>query len=207
MLEIEWSGDYAVDAPIGLVLAGGVGRRLGRTKGDLRVGGRPLALRAAAALIPVCRGVLVSVGAGAENPAPGYPAIEDEPPAGRGPLAGIAAAFAVSEEADLLVLACDYPRVMPTLLRRLLERADPGVELVLVRDSEGRDHPLVTLWRRGIEQRVRDALQRETFRVGDLVGASSVQRLGPDVFPGIDLKRELTNLNRAADLDRFEGPP
>jgi molybdopterin-guanine dinucleotide biosynthesis protein A len=194
----------AVDPPIGLVLAGGVGRRLGHTKGDLRVGGRPLALRAAEALIPVCRGVLISVGAGAENPAPGYPAIEDEPPSGRGPLAGIEAAFAVTGEADLMVLACDYPRVMSGLLQRLLERADPDAALVLLRDAEGRDHPLVGLWRRGMQGRVRDALQREAFKVGDLVRASSVQRLGPDVFPGIDLEWELANVNRPEDLDPFE---
>jgi molybdopterin-guanine dinucleotide biosynthesis protein A len=196
-----------VDAPIGLVLAGGSGRRLGRTKGDLRVGGRPLALRAAQALTPVCRGVLVSVGQGAENPAPGYPAIEDEPPAGRGPLAGIDAAFAVTSQADLMVLACDYPRVTPALLRRLLERADPGAELVLVRDRAGLDHPLVALWRRGMRDRVREALRRESFRVRDLVGAAPVQRLGPEVFPGTDLQRELTNLNRPADLDGLEDPP
>jgi molybdopterin-guanine dinucleotide biosynthesis protein A len=195
-----------VDAPIGLVLAGGIGRRLGRTKGDLRIGGRPLALRAADTLTPVCRGVLVSVGAGAENPAPGYPAIEDEPPAGRGPLAGIDAAFALTEESDLMVLACDYPRVGPALLRCLLERADPDAALVLVRDGEGRDHPLVALWRRKMQVPVRDALQRREFKVRDLVGATSVQRLGPDTFPGIDLVRELANVNRPGDLDRIEGP-
>lgn len=196
-----------MDAPIGLVLAGGVGRRLGRTKGDLPVGGRALALRAADSLTPVCRGVLVSVGAGAENPAPGYPAIEDEPPAGRGPLAGIDAAFALTEGSDLLVLACDYPRVGSALLRRLLERGDPAAALVLVRDEEGRDHPLVALWRRAMQVPVRDALQRREFKVRDLVGSSSVQRLGPEMFPGIDLERELANVNRPGDLDRLDGLP
>lgn len=196
-----------MDTPIGLVLAGGSGRRLGRTKGDLRIDGRPLALRAAEALMPVCGGVLVSVGRGAENPAPGYPAIEDAAPAGRGPLAGIDAAFAVTGEADLLVLACDYPRVTPALLRRLLQRADAGADLVLVRDPDGFDHPLVALWRRGMQEGVRDALRCETFRVGRLVEVSAVQRLGPDVFPECDLRRELTNVNRPADLDRFGGLP
>ena len=112
---------------------------------------------------------------------------------------------AVTEEADLMVLACDYPRVTPALLSRLLERADAGAELVLVRDANGLDHPLVALWRRELQERVRDALRRETFRVRDLVGASAVQRLGPDALPGSDLRRELTNLNAPADLDRFGG--
>jgi molybdopterin-guanine dinucleotide biosynthesis protein A len=206
-MQAKMARDDAVDSTIGLVLAGGIGRRLGRTKGDLRVGGRPLALRAAETLASVCRGVLVSVGPGAENPAPGYPAVEDDPPAGRGPLAGIDAAFARTGEADLMVLACDYPRVMPALLRRLLERADRDAALVLVRDGKGRDHPLVALWRLEMQARVRDALRRGAFRVADLVGASAAQRLGPDVFPGIDLERELANVNRPGDLDRLDDPP
>ena len=88
--------------PIGLVLAGGAGRRMGRAKGGLRgAGGPTLALRAAEALAPICRGVLISVRPGSDNPAPGYPAVEDPPPAGRGPLAGIQAALESTDGADL----------------------------------------------------------------------------------------------------------
>jgi molybdopterin-guanine dinucleotide biosynthesis protein A len=195
-----------MSAPIGVVLAGGGGRRLGRPKGGLRVEGRPLAQRAADALAPVCRGVLISVGAGAANPAPGYPAIEDPAPAGRGPLAGVDAAFGATEGADLLVLACDYPRVDTALLRHLLERAERRAELVLIRDAAGRDHPLVALWRRPMEGRVRRALSSRAFRVSDLVRASPVQRLGAEAFPGVDLGRALTNVNRPGDLEGLQEP-
>jgi molybdopterin-guanine dinucleotide biosynthesis protein A len=149
---------------------------------------------------------MISVGAGTMNPAPGYPAVEDPPPAGRGPLAGVDAAFGSTEGADLLVLACDYPRVETALLRRLLEQADSKADLVLIRDSVGRDHPLVALWRRLIEGRVRRALTSKAFRVRDLVRASPVQRLGVDSFPGIDLGRALTNVNRPGDLEGLDGP-
>ncbi len=193
-------------APIGLVLAGGAGKRMGRAKGDLLVGGRPLALRAAQLLAPLCEGVLISVGPGRANPAPGYPVVEDAGPAGRGPLAGIDAAFAATSAADLLVLACDYPQMGSELLRALLAQAVPGDELVLPRDSAGRDHPLVALWRRVTHARVSAALRRAAFRVDAIVAGSKVRRLDPAAFPGIDLDALLVNVNRPEQLPQTAAP-
>ena len=184
-------------------MAGGAGRRLGRTKGDLVLDGAALALRAARLLAPLCAGVLVSVRPGDANPAPGYPAIEDAPPAGRGPLAGIAAAFCATTDADLLVLACDYPLVETELLRGLVGGRDEAHDLVLVRDPQGRDHPLLAVWRRGMQQAVREALENEQLRVTDLVATSRVLRLGSEAFPGLDLERALLNVNRPNDLRRI----
>jgi molybdopterin-guanine dinucleotide biosynthesis protein A len=194
-----------MQTPIGLVLAGGEGRRLGRTKGDLRLDGRSLALRAAEALQVVCEGVLVSVGGGSINPAPGFPAVRDAAPAGRGPLAGIAAGFEATEREALLVLACDYPLVGADLLRGILDLDDRRSEVVLVHDGEGRDHPLVALWRRNVVQSLVTALAARRHTVKLLVGECSVQRLGPEAFPGIDLPSMLLNLNRPEDLARLHG--
>src|SRR5262245_53002815 len=96
---------------IGVVLAGGEGRRMGAPKGGIAFEGMSLAERAARTLRPVCGSVLVSIARGQPNPAPAYPYVEDETPTSRGPLAGILAAFASTGKADLLVLACDYPWV------------------------------------------------------------------------------------------------
>jgi molybdopterin-guanine dinucleotide biosynthesis protein A len=190
--------------PIGLVLAGGAGRRLGRTKGDLRLAGRPLAVRAAAVLRRVCQSVLISVRPGSTNPAPTYPAVMDAPPGGRGPLAGIDAAFEITGRADLLVLACDYPRVDAGLLARLVESAREGDDIVLPRDGAGQDHPLVALWRRQVRARVNDALRQGRYRVTDLVEACEARRLGPESFPRIDLSARLVNVNRLEDLQGFD---
>ena len=186
--------------PIGLVLAGGVGRRLGRTKGDLQLDGKPLALRAAEALDPVCRGVVISVRPGASNPAPGYALIEDNPPAGRGPLAGIHAALLASAGADLLVLACDYPRVQSELLRRLAEARSTEYDVVLCRESNGREHPLVAAWSGATRERIRRALELGRSGVLELIAGWNVRRLGADECPGLDLDGSLLNLNTAEEL-------
>ena len=190
--------------PIGLVLAGGAGRRLGRSKADLRLQGVSLASRAATKLVEFCSGVLVSVPPGADNPAPGFAALEDAAPAGRGPLAGLDAAFGATSDADLLVLACDYPHVGPKLLRAIVTQG--GDEpLTLVSGRDGRDHPLVALWGRPLAGPVRRAVERGAYRVRDLVAEVRVCRIGSERLPEVDLERELVNVNRPQDLDALDG--
>ena len=160
---------------IGVVLAGGEGQRFGKPKGDVVLGGGTLAERAARALKPLCGSVLVSIAKGAANPAPAYPAIEDEG-LRRGPLGGLAAAFASTGQADLLVLACDYPAVGTSFLRSLLLAAEGGGDLVFPVDDAGRDHPLVALWRRGAESALTAALEESCFKVQALFPAHEVEQ-------------------------------
>lgn len=188
---------------IGVVLAGGRSRRLGRAKGELQFRGKNLAERAAAALWPSCGSVLISVGSGAPNPAPDFSAVEDEREEGRGPLEGIHAAFRATGDADLLVLACDYPLVDVELMRRITNAAAEGDDMVIVTDSVGRDHPLVALWRRPLAAIVAGALEREMYRVRSLLAECSVRRLRPRELPDIDIDAVLVNVNRPADLEEL----
>jgi len=185
---------------VGLVLAGGRGERLGRTKGDLPFEGKTLAERAAALLWPICGSVLVSISEGADNPARGYPCLVDPAPAGRGPLAAIDAAFDATGDADLLVLACDYPFVTQSLMRRLASQAMGEDDVVMMTDFTGRDHPLVALWCRRSAPVLNETVAAGRFKVRGLIPDLSVRRLGPSEFPGIDLDRALFNLNRPEDL-------
>ena len=187
---------------IGVVLAGGEGRRLGRPKGEVVLGGSSLADRAARALKPLCGGVIVSVARGMPNPAPAFPSVEDR--GGRvGPLGGLAAAFASTGRADLLVLACDYPAVGPSFLRSLLAGGEGGEDVVFPVDATGRDHPLVGLWRRSAANVVLAAVDAKAYKVQALLPDLTVRRLPAAVFPNFDLGRVLKNVNWPAGLDEF----
>jgi molybdopterin-guanine dinucleotide biosynthesis protein A len=188
---------------IGVVLAGGRSRRLGRSKGAMQFRGKSLAERAAAALWPSCGSVLISVGSGAANPAPAFSSVEDEREEGRGPLEGIHAAFRATGDADLLVLACDYPLVDAELMRLIRDAAAEEDDMVIVTDSSGRDHPLVALWRRSLEPVVAGALERGAYRVRSLLADCSVRRLRPRDMPGFDIDGLLVNVNRPADLEEL----
>jgi molybdopterin-guanine dinucleotide biosynthesis protein A len=191
---------------VGLVLAGGRGERLGRTKGDLSFQGKTLAERAAAQLWSICGSVLVSISEGAINPASEYPCLVDPPPAGRGPLAAIDAAFDATGDADLLVLACDYPFVTQELMGRLASHAMGQDDVVMMTDFAGRDHPLVALWCRHAASTVHEAVAAGRFKVRGLLPDLSVRRLGPAEFQGVDLDRALFNLNRPEDLKAIAEP-
>jgi molybdopterin-guanine dinucleotide biosynthesis protein A len=187
---------------IGVVLAGGEGRRFGGPKGDIVLGGSTLVDRAARALKPLCGGVIVSIAKGGASPTSAYPTVEDQGPR-RGPLGGLAAAFASTGKADLLVLACDYPAVGTSFLRSLVSAAHGGDDLVFPVDATGRDHPLVALWRRTSEDVVRAALEENLLKVQALFPDLALRRLPAQVFPNFDLRRVLANVNWPEDLDAF----
>ncbi len=118
---------------VGVVLAGGASRRMGRPKHAIRIesratapfAGRTFAEAVAASLEPICTRVIV---AGPSDVLPELMHVSDRVPA-RGPLAGIDAALSAIEHAPelfagaehALVVPCDTPLVTPALLARLLE--------------------------------------------------------------------------------------
>lgn len=187
---------------IGVVLAGGERSRTGRARGRLTLDGMTLAERAARALRPLTASVLVSVAPGSVNPAPKYPCVEDAPPDRRGPLAGLEAVMKVTGDADLLVLACVYPTFPTEALRVLVTTADEGDDVCFPVDSRGRDHPLIGLWRRSAEPRIREALGNRIYKVRALLADLSVRRVPPSAFRGLDLDGPLDPIEGPEALDR-----
>ena len=179
---------------------------MGRTKGDLVFDGESLAERATQALWPFCGSVLISIRPGSSNPVPACAAIEDAEPAGRGPLAGIDAAFAATGSADLLVLACDYPLVDSNFFRQLTAHGDDDGDLLLPTDGKGRDHPLVALWRRSCQPIVHEALEEGRYEVRELFPDLEIRRLQQADLPGLELDSMLTNVNWPADWEQLKSP-
>jgi molybdopterin-guanine dinucleotide biosynthesis protein A len=73
----------------------------------------------------------------------------------------------------------------------------------MLTDHNGRDHPLVALWRRSAEGRLRDALADKRYKVRALLGEMDVVRIGPREIPDRDLTRALTNVNMEDQLRRM----
>jgi molybdopterin-guanine dinucleotide biosynthesis protein A len=133
---------------LGLVLAGGESRRMGRDKGLLRYGGEPQARRAWRMLMGACGDAYVSVRA-AQAGRPGYaelPLIVDAETEALGPAAGLLAAWARRPDAAWLALAADLPFVDEDLLARLMRGRDHGRLATAFRHPDGVPEPLCSIW-------------------------------------------------------------
>lgn len=136
--------------PIGVVLAGGVGRRIGGAKAVVELRGRPLVVYPLRALQAVLAEVVVVAKQGiALPPLPGVP-IWLEPAEPRHPLAGIvhalegagAAAGIEGLAREILVSAGDLPFLDPGLVERLVHADARGAPAV-VPHAGGRLQPLL----------------------------------------------------------------
>jgi molybdenum cofactor guanylyltransferase len=105
----------------GVILAGGMGRRMGgQDKGLVELAGRPLVAWAIAALRPQVAALIVNANRNhARYRAYGFPVVADRMADFQGPLAGFASALAVAETPWIVTVPCDGPYPAPDLVARL----------------------------------------------------------------------------------------
>lgn len=135
--------------PPGLVLAGGLSRRMGADKALLPLAGTPMIERVLDRLRPQVSSVAVNAGAGFTVPA-GAALVPDTIEGFAGPLAGVLAGLRHTRAshpsaAHLLTVPVDQPFIPADLARRLQEAA-AGKTAVTVAASRGRMHPVAALW-------------------------------------------------------------
>ncbi|OKJ74029.1 NTP transferase domain-containing protein [Streptomyces sp. CB02460] len=128
-----------------IVLAGGAAKRLGGAdKPAVRVGGRPLLDRVLAA----CPDAGTTVVVGDRRPTARAVTWAREVPPGGGPLAALGAGVRHTSAERVLVLSADLPFLgADTVAALLAASAREGVEGALCSDEDGRDQPLVAVYR------------------------------------------------------------
>jgi molybdopterin-guanine dinucleotide biosynthesis protein A len=153
---------------LGLVLAGGLARRMGGgDKARIKIGGVTILQRVIACLTPQCSRVILNAnGDPARFAETGLPVIADSVPDFAGPLAGILAgldwAAANAPQCEWLASAPgDCPFLPDNLVARLHEaRVAAAMPLVCARSGEWR-HPVVGLWPLTLRDELRRALVEE----------------------------------------------
>ena len=122
------------DSVTGLVLAGGLGRRMGgEDKGFVLLAGRPMIEHVLDSLRPQVGAILINANRNRERYAQyGYPVVADTLDGFLGPLAGVLSALPHVASEFVATAPCDAPLVAPDLVRRLhaacvSQRADLAV--------------------------------------------------------------------------------
>jgi molybdopterin-guanine dinucleotide biosynthesis protein A len=199
--------------PLGVVLAGGLARRMGGgDKARLRIGGRTILERVLARLKPQCAALILNAnGDPARFADTSLAVVPDSVPDFAGPLAGILAALDwaaahAPQLADVVSVPGDCPFLPDDLVARLLSaRAAARTPLACARSGEWR-HPVVGLWPVDLRGDLRKALVEEglhkieTFTARHGVAVADWPALPVDPFFNVNTPDDAAEAERIATL-------
>jgi len=193
---------------IGVILAGGLARRMGGGDKCMRpLLGRPILDWVTERAVPQTSYMIINANGDASRFQDyALPVVADSVEGFQGPLAGILAAmeWGASQHPDvkwIVSFPADAPFVPAGLVQRYLDAAeDQGADLVSAR-SAGRVHPVCGLWSTSLAGDLRHALTQENVRKIDRWTAR--HRLAEVAFE-TDPYDPFFNINESDDLKRAE---
>lgn len=187
----------------GLILAGGLGRRMGGCdKGMLPLCGRPLLAHVLERFAPQVANILVNTNApAADYTRFGHPLVTDVIPGHAGPLAGLHAGLSVCTTPLLATVPCDAPQLPGDLVARLYAALTDGAARVAVAVAAGRRQPTFMLCRR----EVRNDLDAYLAGGGRIFGAWLADMGALEA--SFDDAAAFANINTPEELARQESAP
>jgi molybdenum cofactor guanylyltransferase len=149
----------------GVILAGGLSRRMGQNKGATLLAGRPMLDHVIERLSPQVCTLAINSNDGTTHP--NIPIIADSVEHHPGPLAGIASAMVFARQmpnaSHVLTVPVDTPFIPDDLAERLQNALPDADSVVLVR-SNGRIHPVAGLWPIELAEQITTWLQNPLNR-------------------------------------------
>jgi molybdenum cofactor guanylyltransferase len=198
----EHAGGSAAGQPLGAVLAGGVGRRIGGAKAIVELRARPLLSYPLAAMTAALADVAVVAKAETElPPLPGV-TVWIEPDELSHPLVGILHALTMAEGRAVLVCAGDLPFVTPAVIS-MLASADAGGAPAVIASGDQLEQPLLGRYEPQAAELLRALLRDPGIPLRWVVaeiGARVLELPDPEALFNINAPEDL--LQAAALLDR-----
>lgn len=183
---------------MGVVLAGGLGRRIGGSKATVELNRRPLISYPLEAVWRALGNVAIVAKIDTELPSLPGAVIWIEPQEPRRPLTGIVHAISLAEGRPVMVCACDMPLVTPELIGRIA-RADPGGAPAVVASGRGEIQPLLGCYQPSALAPLSAAVRAPGIPLRDAVAA-----LGPAQYE-VDDPDCLFNVNSPDELLQASG--
>jgi molybdenum cofactor guanylyltransferase len=189
--------------PVGVVLAGGLGRRMGGAKATVELAGRPLICYPLEAMAAALDEVAVLAKADTELPSLPGATIWVEPQVRHHPLVGISQALALASGRPVLVCAVDLPFVSPELVKRLATEDPAGASAVLA-SSRGAMQPLLGCYQPSALDMLGPALDRPLRQLVAEIKPQLLEVEDPYELFNVNAPDDL--LRAAARLDRRRSP-
>ena len=197
----------AREAITGLVLAGGLGRRMsadgqGVDKALVRLRGRPMIAHVIERLAPQVGALLINTGrASADYAAFGLPLVPDSVGGFAGPLAGLHAGLAAAGTDWVATAPCDSPLLPLDLVGRLADAAAAARADVAMARTGDQPHPVFALVRRSL----RDDLEAFLAAGGRKIDVWTARHATVEV--DFDDADAFGNINTLDELIRHEAGP
>ena len=158
-----------MDEVAGVILAGGLARRMGGgDKGLIALGGKPILTHVIERLRPQVKALVINANGGPDRFARyGLPIVADSIAGSAGPLAGVLAGldWAAGEGYEFIATAAtDTPFFPRDLVERLWAGAKTGKAQLAVAASGRRHHPVFGLWASALREDLRRAMTEEGLR-------------------------------------------
>ena len=185
----------------GVVLAGGLGRRMGGVdKGLQLLNGRPLVGHTIDRLAPQVSELLINANQNDERYAAfGHRVVPDLIPGFAGPLAGLHAALAVATHPLVATAPCDSPFLPADLVLRLFQALTAANADLAVARTGDQMHPVFCLCQRTLLPQLTDFLARGERKIALWHAELKIAMVAFD-----DQAAAFENINTRAELGRFE---
>jgi molybdopterin-guanine dinucleotide biosynthesis protein A len=183
----------AGERPVGVVLAGGLGRRIGGAKAMVALDRRPLITYPLEAMWRALGNVAIVAKFDTELPSVPGVAVWIEPDDPRHPLTGILHAVSLAEGRPVVVCAGDMPLVSAELISAIA-RTDPGLTGAVLASAQGEIQPLLACFQPAVLEPLAQAARHPEIRLQEVMSA-----LGPQLYEVADPEL-LFNVNTPDDL-------
>lgn len=201
----------------GIILAGGISRRMGADKALLPLGSRNVIQIIASEMITAVERVSIAVGAGQREAFAelGHIQAIDQYP-GSGPLAGLhagLASMAAHSDGWSLIVPCDTPLVRAplfTALIKLTEQQEATGIQALVPVIQGQIHPLIAMYHSSVTHVLQQQLEAGKRKVMGFLEHIEVQYVTAEQLStssGLieaDITEMFTNMNHRDDYERIK---
>jgi molybdopterin-guanine dinucleotide biosynthesis protein A len=194
--------DAADSQVTGVVLAGGLGRRMGGVdKGLVELDGRPMVAHVIERLAPQVGEILINANRNVERYAAlGYRVVPDAIEGYAGPLAGLERGLHEAKGGLVVTVPCDSPFMPLDLVGRLDAALHREAADLAVARTGSQPHPVFCLCRRTLHGHLNDFLARGGRKIDAWYASLRVVEVAfddqPEAFSNINTREELAGHSR-----------